>query len=208
MIAKCDNVQSVVGTDISSKMISRANHYKQQLTDSTIQNKLTFLQQTSRLPKVDLRSMIATKDLVLMSFVLGHIAPRQAGIEVMTLSISTLKPGGKFALAEFVYVDDSNEDNNGHHHNHSHSRHHHHHHHHHHDHNHDSETTTDGHEHHNADDNDKSHHGGHIAYSENEIRLIFQNIGLKPDEEDQFTKFSFEWHGRTIQSIMAIGTKI
>eukprot|EP00960_Hanusia_phi_P022949 678025-Hanusia_phi.AAC.1 len=105
----------------------------QRLTDfaaaekEEIRSKLTTLK-TSPNPVEELRPHVGTKDLVVMSFVLGHLHPRQAGYEVRrlcprlssvnTLDISSvntlvissfwvvkqaaacLKPGGHFLLAE------------------------------------------------------------------------------------------------------------
>ena len=204
LLAKMTQVESVVGIDISEVMISRANHYKQQIQDNSVQSKLTFIQQTERYPKAELEVMKGTKELVVMSFVLGHIAPKQAGSNVLALGVSTLKSGGKFALAEFVYTpgegEDGMDDGDDHHldhHNHSHSHRHEH---------------YRQHNHGDSggfslvnDEEDKSHHGGHVAFSEEEIRQLFKDIGLEPAL--QFTAFEFSWFGRSIKSIMAVGTK-
>mmetsp|Transcript_68217 Transcript_68217/g.102881 ORF Transcript_68217/g.102881 Transcript_68217/m.102881 type:complete len:332 (+) Transcript_68217:2-997(+) len=206
LMAQSPNVESVVGTDISEAMITRATKYAED-EEEAIRKKLTW-RQTSRHPKAELEPIEGSMDLVVMSFVLGHIAPRQAGKEVFATAASTLKQGGQFALAEFAYSDDSNAgggnedqhhggDSHNHNHQHHHSHHHHSHNHHHH---HDDDCTGSG------EEADRSHHGGHVAFIEEDVRRMFKESGLEPAEE--FVAFEFEWHGKTIKSMMALGTKI
>lgn len=221
----------VVGVDITKGMIEQSQErLAQQSAD--VQEKVQFHLLSARSPTPnDLLSLGGqtdeTKtgyDLAVMSLVLGHIAPKAAGAAVVQSVASTLKPGGKFALAEFLYIpqageaegtteeksqahhgighDHQHEHGHGHGHGHAHNhsgggvegKHHHDDNHNHHDHNHSSH----GHDH--------SHHGGHVAFTEAEIRALFVHCGLQPDAE--FTPFDFEWGDKELKCILAAGTKL
>jgi len=91
------------------------------LSSPTLKDQITFHLLSNRMPTAqDLLSLSSSSssaaghvsaafdstdgyDLVVMSFVLGHIAPKEAGKRIVKTLASTLKPGGKLALAEFLY---------------------------------------------------------------------------------------------------------
>ena len=214
---------SVVGVDITPGMIEQAKQNLLAMADQSVQQKVSFRLLTARLPTRnellmghpstttttnDSNDLALSMDLVIMSLVLGHISPKEAGKQVVAAVASTLKPGGKFALAEFLYKADQQESSHNHsaveeehhHHDHSHEHHSQNHHDHHHSHNHEG-TAEESH-----DGNDHNHHRGHMAFTEKEIREMFVSCGLEPDKE--FTPFQFDWGGITMECIMAIGTKL
>lgn len=198
-----NNTVVVVGVDISPGMISQAQENLQRALETTpdLKDRIEFRLLTSRSPTRDelLRNSTNTQDddsgskeeegmdLAIMSLVLGHISPREAGAKVVETVVSTLKQGGKFALAEFVYTAGEEEeqdkkevsDKYSHNHNHDHGHHH---------------------------DHSHSHHGGHVAFTETELRQLFQHCGLQP--EPTFTPFEFDWGEQNMKCVMAIGTKL
>jgi len=219
----------VVGVDITEGMIEQSQERLAQQS-AGVQEKVQFHLLSARSPTPqDLVSLLGQDetnkgyDLAVMSLVLGHIAPKAAGAAVVQSVTSTLKTGGKLVLAEFLYIPEAGEAEgtteeeksqahhgmnhdhqhahaHGHAHNHSggesgEGKHHHdNHNHNHHDHNH----STHGHDH--------SHHGGHVAFTEAEIRALFVHCGLQPDNE--FTPFDFEWGDKKLKCILAAGTKL
>lgn len=192
LLAARPDVASVIGVDISEGMINTAK----QLTlagPSDIQAKVSF-QVASRLPTKELEPWKGTKDLVVMSLVLGHISPKAAGQSVLETAAATLKPGGQFALAEFLLVegDMGTSPHPADHHDHPHHIH--------------THSGRGQHQHPHGDHGSHQHHHvGHVAYTEAEVREIFTNAGLEP--ADQFTPFKFELGVVSRKCIMAVGTK-
>ena len=227
---------SIVGVDITPGMIAQAQENLQKessLSSSlpppsspTLKDQITFHLLSNRMPTAqDLLSLSSLSpsggadgyDLIVTSFVLGHIAPKEAGKRIVKILASTLKPGGKLALAEFLYpperqhqeqqqqqhgedhghqnIQGHGEGHHAHEHNHEHSHHHEH-----------------------------EHHHEHIEFSLDEVRELFVgcNLFVEPasppvadastsmeQEEGDLpvTKFEFEWGGHTIKSFLAVGTK-
>jgi len=204
LLAKQENVASVLGTDISDRMVENANRLLQAEPSEAVRSKVSF-RVTAPVPAAEFHPFKGTVDFVVMALVLGHIAPKETGREVAKVVASTLKPGGKFALAEFLYVADEEDKGespppsdppsgreHSHHHTHEHSHQHNHHHHH----DHEGET---------GNEKEKSHHGGHVAYTDAEIRDLFRGCGLEPAAA--FRPFEFEWGGVLRKCVLAVGTK-
>jgi SAM-dependent methyltransferase len=215
-------MKAILGVDITPGMIDQANENLAR-TSASIQGKVCFRLLSSRMPTRNelLHENDTTLfDVAIMSLVLGHITPKEAGKQVVQTITSTLKPGGKFALAEFLFQEDaaSPMDTEDHPHHHHHSLEHHHNHRHGDDaaieqkpHLHHSKHTHEGatakqkpHDH--SHSRDHSHHGGHVAFAEPEMRDLFVKCGLQADQD--FTPFTFLWGGQTMECVMAIGTKL
>ena len=233
LLEKYPNATKVVGVDITKGMIEQSEERLAQ-ESASVREKVHFQLLSQRSPtSQELLSLIGLGsardmpssssseegyDLAVMSLVLGHIAPKAAGAAVLQTVASTLRQGGVFALAEFLYIPEAETASNAesskhpptstHDHQHSHG--------HEHSHNHSGgggggegkhqKSSTNNHNHNHDHGHDHSHHGGHVAFTEAEIRALFVHCGLQPAAE--FTPFDFEWGDKKLKCILAVGTKL
>jgi SAM-dependent methyltransferase len=198
----------VVGVDITPGMIAQAQENLQKASStansSTLQDQIAFHLLSTRMPSAkELLSLASASsaessfsssdfggyDLAIMSFVLGHIAPKEAGIDVLKAVASTIKPGGIFALVEFLCSPEQQrrdamvEDGTGE----------------------EGAPQHSDHEHHHSHAHDHGHNHEHIEFSMEEIRERFVECDLIPSQD--FTPFEFEWGGHSLKSFLAVGTK-